>query len=194
MRGAPDHTMESTSALLDRCRHGDATALDALLRHCLPPLLRWAKGRLPRRARGMNDTMDMVQDAVIKSLRHLHTFEPRRGSSLHAYLRRAVLNRVRDECRVGARRPTAQDGQYDTSVALGPSPLDEAIGRENVARYERALGALDEEERQVIIARLEWGYSYQEMAEALNRPSPEAARQALRRAVTRLAREMSRDA
>lgn len=142
----------------------------------------------------MHETSDMVHDALLKSLRRLGSFEPQREGSLQAYLRQAVLNRIRDECRTASRRPGLEVMQDDSARASGPSPLEEVIGRENVERYERALARLSDEDRETIIARLEWGYSFQEMAVALERPSPDAARQALRRAVTRLAQEMSRDA
>jgi DNA-directed RNA polymerase specialized sigma24 family protein len=49
-------------------------------------------------------------------------------------------------------------------------------------------------EREAIIARVEMGYSYEELAEALGRPTPEAARKAAHRALVRLAQEMDRAA
>ena len=58
--------------------------------------------------------------------------------------------------------------------------------------YEEALQRLRPEEREAIIARVELGYTYQEMAEALGKPSPEAARKAAQRALVRLAEEMRR--
>jgi RNA polymerase sigma-70 factor (ECF subfamily) len=70
------------------------------------------------------------------------------------------------------------------------SPLEEAIGREAVDRYERALTRLRSEEREAIIARVEMGYSYEELAEALGKPSSDAARKAAERALVRLAEEM----
>ena len=45
----------------------------------------------------------------------------------------------------------------------------------------------------MIIARVEMGYSYEELAEALGKPTPEAARKAARRALVRLAGEMERE-
>ena len=46
------------------------------------------------------------------------------------------------------------------------------------------------EDREAIIARVELGLSYEEMAEALNKPTPDAARKAAQRALVRLAEEM----
>ena len=70
------------------------------------------------------------------------------------------------------------------------SPLEAAIGREEVARYEAALARLRPEDREAIVARIEMGYDYVELAEALGKPSPDAARKAVQRAVVRLAEEL----
>ena len=72
------------------------------------------------------------------------------------------------------------------------SPLEEAIGREAVERYEQALERLKAEEREAIIARIEMGYSYDELAQVLGNPTPDAARKTARRALVRLAEEMRR--
>ena len=45
-------------------------------------------------------------------------------------------------------------------------------------------------DREAIIGRVELGLSYQELAEALGKPSAEAARKAAERALLRLAEEM----
>src|SRR5262245_33544052 len=61
-------TPEATVELLALVREGDRAALDRLLERCIPALRRWARGRLPQSARSMNDTGDLVQDAVIGAL------------------------------------------------------------------------------------------------------------------------------
>ena len=73
-----------------------------------------------------------------------------------------------------------------------PSPLEETIGGQTIDRYEQALGQLRPEEREVIVSRVEMGLSYEELAVALHKPSPDAARKAARRALIRLARAMDR--
>src|SRR4029079_7434120 len=90
---------ETTSELLQLAKAADGEALERLLERCLPPLQRWAHGRLPPHARGMLETVDIVQDAVMGAMRHIGTFEPRHQGALQAYLRRAVMNRIRDVIR-----------------------------------------------------------------------------------------------
>ena len=48
------------------------------------------------------------------------------------------------------------------------------------------------DEREAIIARVELGYSNEELAEVLDKPTPDAARKAAHRALVRLAEEMER--
>src|SRR2546427_3566478 len=119
----------------------------------------------------------LVQDTLLQTFKRIETFEPRHAGALQAYLRQAVLNRIRDELRRKGRRPD-MTGLDDLEVAAGQSPLEQAIGRESLERYDRALDRLKPEEREAIIARLEMGYSYDEVAEMLGKPTGEAARKA----------------
>ena len=56
--------------------------------------------------------------------------------------------------------------------------------------YEQALGRLRPEEREAVIGRVELGMSYEDLAEALGKPTADAARKAAQRALVRLAKEM----
>jgi RNA polymerase sigma-70 factor (ECF subfamily) len=181
---------ESTQSLLLRARAGDDEALNRLLQRCLPALRRWAHGRLPVYARSMNDTMDVVQDAVTKCLTRLDGFEPRHEGALMSYLRTVVINRIRDLIKEAVRRPVGVAIPEDLSVD-DTSPLEAAIGVENAERYERALATLRDEDREAIILRLEMHYSYEELQVALDKNTPGAARVAVRRALERMAVAMA---
>jgi RNA polymerase sigma-70 factor (ECF subfamily) len=187
--GEPWMESDSSAELLIRVRGGDREALDALLRRYVPALRRWARGRLPRWARETAETEDLVQDTVMRTFQRLETFEYRGEGALQAYLRQAVLNRIKDECRRTSRRPLP--GELDPNAkANGMSPLDAAIGKEAVAKYEAALAALPDDQREAVVARVEMGFSYQEIAVMLGKPSPDAARVAVSRALVRLAGAM----
>ena len=181
---------DSSVELLARVREGDEEALGVLLRRHVPALRRWARGRLPQHARDLSETEDIVQDTVFKSLKHIDSFEYRHDGALQAYLRQAVMNRIRDECRRAVRRPAISDVD-DRIPDAGLSPLEVAIGTENVERYEQALTALREEDREAIVGRIEMSYSYEELAALLGKPSAGAARVAVSRALVRLAKAMS---
>jgi RNA polymerase sigma-70 factor (ECF subfamily) len=182
-------TPESTQVLLDLAKHGDQRALDRLFARYLPPLQRWASGRLPRTARDIADTQDLVQETLISTLRRLSAFESRHDGALFAYLRQAVLNRIRDEYRRSRRRPESAPLSPD-HAGDEASPLERAIGRETLACYEQALERLRPSEREAIVARVELQLSYDEIALALNRPSRDAARMTVARALLKLAIEM----
>ena len=177
--------------LLDRLRNGDREALERLFARYLVPLRRWAHGRLPQWARTMSDTQDLVQDAVVRVLGHLATFEPHRPGALHAYLRKAVLHRILDELRHARRRPFNVELD-DELPSPFPSPYDWTASREDRAIFEAALDELRDEDRELVIARVEWRLSYSEIAAALKKPTPDAARVAVHRAIVKMAEIMRR--
>jgi RNA polymerase sigma-70 factor (ECF subfamily) len=170
---------------------GDRRALDRLFQRYLPILRRWAAGRLPRWARDLVDTDDMIQETMVRTFQNLEGFVPQHDRAFGAYLRQALLNRIRDEVRKAQARPQRAD-LTSQHAAGGPSPLEEAIGKDALEAYENALGRLDAADREAILARIELGLTYEQIAEASDRPSAEAARKAVSRALLRLATEMSR--
>ncbi len=185
--------MESSIGLLQRARAGDEAALELLVARYLPRLQRWASGRLPGWARDITETQDLVQETLIQTLKRIEAFEPDHDGAFQAYLRQGILNRIRDEMRRAGRRPPA--GALDSQVeGTDASPLESVIGAEAVARYERALGRLRPEDREAIIARIELDCSNSEIAELLRKPTANAARMTVERALVRLAEEMRKDA
>jgi RNA polymerase sigma-70 factor (ECF subfamily) len=181
----------STVQLLMLARAGDPQAIDSLFARFLNPLQRWTSGRLPRWARDVADTTDIVQDALLHTLKQLPTFEVREEGGLQAYLRQAVLNRIRDEVRKRQRRgmPSPLDS---AAPAPDPSPLELTIRKDDFQRYDAALNRLREEDREMLIGRLELGLSYEELAVATSKPSADAARKAAQRALVKLVEAMHR--
>jgi RNA polymerase sigma-70 factor (ECF subfamily) len=72
----------------------------------------------------------------------------------------------------------------------GTSPLEAAITQETLNRYDAALQRLKPEEREAIVSRIELGLSYAEIAEVLGKPTANAARMTVVRAIMRLTEEM----
>ena len=179
---------DSTLNLLTRARAGDEEAMNDLFTRYLPVLQRWASGRLPQWARDLTETHDVVQDVLLRTFKRVDGFEPRGEGAFHAYLRQAVMNRIRDEVRRASRLPTVVP--LDEIVPhSGVSPLQAAIGNEAVERYDKALSRLTPDDRELIVARVELGLTYAELAEATGKPSADAARMAVSRALVRLAKE-----
>jgi RNA polymerase sigma factor (sigma-70 family) len=189
----PSGAVATTADLLQRARLGDADAVNELFARYLPSLRRWARGRLPQWTRDLRDTDDIVQETLVQTLKNIEAFQPRHEGALQAYLRQALVNRVRDEVRRVSRHGVTAE-IVDEHADAAPSPLEQAIGHEALTRYEGALARLRPEEREVIIARVELGQSYQQIAAGHGKASADAARMAVSRALVRLAEEMDVDA
>ena len=182
-------SIESTARLLLRARDGDGQARERLATRYLEMLSRWAHGRVPRAARDLVDTDDLVQSTLIRAFNHLDTFQPRGEGAFLGYLRQILLNQIRDEARRARRRPAHVD--LDESLeAEAQSPLEETIGRERLARYEESLGGLLDGQREAVILRLEMGMRYRDIADALDLSSANAARALVGRGLVNLARMM----
>jgi RNA polymerase sigma-70 factor (ECF subfamily) len=124
--------------------------------------------------------------------RRLEEFDYRGEGALEAYLRQALMNRIRNEIRRASARPVADP--IDSSVEdRARSPVDLAMEVEARDRYDAALSTLSPDDREAVIARVELGMTYQEICRALDRPSPDAVRMAIGRALVRLSKEMGRD-
>jgi RNA polymerase sigma factor (sigma-70 family) len=188
---ASETAADTTTRLVARAQAGEADALNDLFTRHVPLLSRWARGRLPAWARDLADTHDLVQETVLQAFKNVQGFESRGKGALRAYLRQALLNRLRNEIRRVSRRPALEELD-EQAPSLESSPLQSAIRQEQRDRYEAALCRLKEAERELIVARLELGLTYQEIADALGKPSWNAARMAVARALIRLATELKR--
>ncbi len=177
----------STAHLLDAVRRGDESAISRLVTIYAPLLERWAHGRLPASARGLVETQDLVQVSLIRVLDRIEHFDAERPGSFLAYLRRTVLNQLRNEIRNAGRRPSGPP-VTDLEPDPAPSVLEQAVGREALERYEAALAELNEEYQAAIILRFEFGLKHADIADALGSPSPNAARMVVSRAVHQLTR------
>jgi RNA polymerase sigma factor (sigma-70 family) len=183
-----DGAMPETSTtrnLLVRVRGGDRQALDTLFARLVPSLQKWARGRLPQWARRGADTSDLVQEALVSTFVRIDGFEPRRKHALRAYLQQAIRNRIRDAIRHSSRHAAVSIDDMDLEGC--GTPLEEAIGHESARRYRAALERLAADEQELIVGRIELGYSYDQLALASGRPTPDAARMAVKRALLRLA-------
>ena len=129
---------DSTLDVLGRAQDGDEPRREILIERALPSVRRWARGRLPRSARDDANTEDVVQDAFLRTLRRIARFQHRTVGGLQAYLRQAVVNRIRDLIRGSKRRGMA--GAVDSEPRdWKPSPLEAAIMREQLDAFLAAL-------------------------------------------------------
>jgi len=165
--------METTIDLLARVRQGDSAAVTQLMERSVPPLRRWARGRIPTSARHLADTQDIVQEAFVRVLPRLTTTDIARPGALQALLRQAVASHI------------------DRLTDPSPSAVERVVGPEGLQRYEAALQRLSETDREAIVARIELQQSYEEVAIALGLPDAEAARAVVKGALARLVDAMA---
>ena len=102
------------------------------------------------------------------------------------------MNRIRNEIRRAMRRPNP-DPLDSLPEDPAPSPLEALVGKQAIEAYDTALEQLEPQDREVVIGRVELGLSYAELARATNRPSADAARMAVGRALLKLARILNPD-
>ncbi|HEU4334012.1 MAG TPA: RNA polymerase sigma factor [Candidatus Eisenbacteria bacterium] len=179
--------------LIAKARAGDTPAGQRLMARLLPVLRRWARHRFPARLRDARDTEDLVQDVLLRAFRRIDSFEHRGEGAFLAYLRQILLNAVKDEARRAGRGPGALLSLDERTADAAPSPVERAIGTDRLRKFEEALATLPEEQQQAVVLRVEFGYSYARIADALAKPSPDAARMMVARALADLAGRIERD-
>ena len=189
----PSQVLDSTLTLVMRARMGDRAALELIAERYQAALTRFAHGRVPAAARGLVDTCDIVQMAVIRTLGRLDSIDASLRGSLLAYLRCAVLNQIRDEIRRAQRRPHPA-GLSPDLPSRDRDPIEIVISKETLQRYDAALAQLPCDQQEAFIMRIEMDCGYREIAEALGRPSAESARMLVRRAIQTLARLLKQPA
>jgi RNA polymerase sigma-70 factor (ECF subfamily) len=180
-----------TIELIAQIRSGDDAAWNRLVERELPQLKRFAHGKLPVWARSANDTQDVVQSVLVRVVPRLAAWETDTPGAFRAFLRKAVANHVVDEIR-RARRRVSSSEQLERIPDRSPSPLAQAIRREALAQLRDALAQLPESDRRMIAARFGGGHRYAEVAERTGRPTANAARVAVERAVERVVKVMQR--
>ena len=186
--GAAPH--ETTAVLIARARAGDTLAGQRLFARLLPVLRRWAHYRFPSTLRDARDTEDLVQDVLLRAFRRIDSFQNRGEGAFLAYLRQILLNAVKDERRRAGRGPGALLPLDQDLADATPSVVERAIGADQLQRFEDALATLPEEQQQAVMLRVEFGYSHAQIAEALGKPSMDAARVMVSRALAELARRI----
>jgi len=203
--GFVPHEVESglpgTFELVRRAQDGQLDAFDRLFERYYPRVQQLVRLRLSPALRARMESGDLVHDALIAAIRGLSNFEVRDEGSLANWLARVVENTVRKAARHdrALKRDVAQERALDhvragiasgsvrfQAAAEGPSPSEVVAELETAERIEAALGRLSEEHREVILLRNWAGASWEGVAEALDRPSPDAARMLYGRALLEL--------
>jgi len=190
----------STQALLQRVQTGDREALNELYNRYLMRVLAAVRARLGAELRGKLESWDVVQDALLASLKNVQSFDQSSEGAFLNWLAKVVENRIRDQLdyfRAEKRdhrleRPLVGPRSAESSAPLdlpgrscAPTPSQALILSEDLARLEKAMDQLPEESRELIVAVKIEGRTYDEIAQALDK-SPDAVRMQVKRALSAL--------
>jgi RNA polymerase sigma-70 factor (ECF subfamily) len=162
---------EDDRDVVRRVQDGDTEAFEHLVDRYKRKVFRLAFGVL----RDQDEAMDVAQEAFVKAYRALPRFKGE--SAFYTWLFRITMNVALDRKRQRTARARALGGEdvppeewERTAVSPDPDPADEAAGRERRARIARALEALPEHHRAIIILGDIEGLAYREIAEVLGIP------------------------
>lgn len=185
----PDLVAEPTIVLIRRIQSGNVAAKEDLIRRLQPLLRRWAHGRLPSDIRDLNETEDLVQIVLVRSLAQIDQFRSELPGAFFAYLRHSLLNLIRDEIRRHQRRPDHGEIDVELVDTHAIPMLDKIVGAEQLRAYENALAALSKRQQNLVVMRLEFGMGYSEIAAEVG-STPDAVRVMIARAIVRLSQEL----
>lgn len=192
--------MTQSIELVRRAQDGQKEALDQLLARYYERVRPMVSARLGSQMRVRVDSMDILQETFIYAVSHFDQFEMRDEASLIQWLAKIAENRVREKVQkvhAHKRDPRLErplDGPTDSQEGVG-ADLAESGGTPSVilseaeekARYEKCLGELKPDYREVILLRNYAGSTWAAVAEAMGLASPNAARMLHARAMAGLA-------
>src|SRR5438552_10038955 len=158
-------------ALVERVRGGDVAAFEPLVEKYRQRVYRLAYNVL----RNSEDAYDVAQEAFIKAYQALPSF--RGQSAFYTWLFRIAMNVAHDKARqrgaqgraFGTERVTEEEWER-TMPDPGEEPDAAAVRAEERTRITRALEALPEHHRAIIMLSDLEGLSYREIADVLNIP------------------------
>ena len=182
---------ESEERLFERAKEGSHSALGALFGRYTPWLRRWTRGRLPAWARDGIDTDDLVQDALHQALPQVPNLRSAHSAALRLYLRRTIENQIIDQMRRATVRLNARTPSEAPQLSDEAAPhFRQPVGNEIWERYLEGLKELTPRHRRLVVGRIEFGYSYRQLALIEELSTPDAARMAFRRGLVNLSRIM----
>lgn len=187
--------MTDFSELVEAARGGQTNALERLLESYRDYLRLLARRSIDAAVQAKVDSSDLVQEALIRAHAHFGQFRGRSERELAAWLRQILAHYAASAVRRYRIRPSRQvsrEVSLEVVMAQGeriatdePSPTRDAIQRELVRALGKALEALSEEHRRVIVLRSLHEMAWDEVAGKMGR-TPDAARMLWSRALKSL--------
>ncbi len=170
--------MMNPSALVDGARTGDAASWTALYRLAYPQLIRYAHHRLG----DLDEARDAVSETMARAVAAMDRFTAD-DAGFVPWLFGICRNVVADALRLRYRQRSLRD--VEDHEDDGPSPDEDLLDREDLARVRAAFARLDPDEREVLELRVVAGLTSDQVAGVLGK-KPSAVRMAQMRALSRL--------
>jgi len=152
-----DPAQEQTARLLERWHGGERAALDELLARNLPWVEQFVRQRLGPELRGREETVDVVQDAVVDILTYGPKFVVPGRDRFRALLGRLVENNLRDRHAYhhAQRRDAGREEPLPSRAVLrlGETPSQIVARDEHAALMRLALELLPPQDREVLVLR-----------------------------------------
>ena len=191
------HSPQTSSRLFLQARQGSRSALDAIFARYGDRLHALIRLRLGPRLRRHLESRDIVQETMLKAFAGIDRFEGAGSRSMMAWLAAIAGAEIRDQAKFYGRkkRSGGQPATLDERVHGIAEEVRTEVSRlqrqADFVRLERALEALSEAYREVILLRHFEDLSFGEIGERLGK-SPDACRMLLSRATAALALGMRR--
>lgn len=178
-------------SLVLRASGGDIDAISELVRRYEPRLRTALHGKLRPELRRRLDTDDVLQSTLTLVLRDLPAVEYRGEAKFRNWLLTVAERRLQEAVRYhgAARRDVKREDAPRATAPEAPersSPSEQAARVEEQDRLASRIGHLSPGPRRVIEMRAFEGLSFPEIAERLDLPSADAARQRYLRALTKV--------
>lgn len=179
----------------------DPQAINELMKFCRPMLKAIAEQNLDSVLRSRVDASDMVQDACGDVALSIERIEARNRTQFFAYLRAAIVNKIRDARRrfvFADKRSVLRETHLESSklslddwlVHAQSTPLEQLIHDETCQRVIVAFGKLPRELQRVLRWRFRKGYTNKQIGERVGR-SEDDVRMLINRCLARVRRELS---
>jgi RNA polymerase sigma-70 factor (ECF subfamily) len=195
---------DKLAVVIDAARRGSSEAMGKLAEACRAYLLLVANQEIGPGLRAKIGASDIVQEALIRAQRGISDFRGQAENDLLAWLRRILLNLLRNAQRDyqrAQRRSIAREESLDADdwpaarsglADCRPTPRTAVAADEDAMMLRLALAGLPEDYRQVVVLRNWDRLSFEKIAVRMGR-SAEAARKLWSRAIVRLQQELEAD-
>lgn len=147
-------------ALVERCRRGDRSALEALVRQYQKPLYNAAFRVLG----SAEDASETTQTVFLRVWERIHEYDPQ--YRFFSWIYRIAVN----ECLNARRGRRAHESLDERLVDPGPTQEEQSMRREVAEAVQAALQRLPDADREVLVLRHWLERSYAEIADALGLP------------------------